>query len=858
MYTHLAVLLGDESFKLKNKTKLLYLLFITLGSHCAISQERSPIFDWVVDPTPSNLCGGYYAYSPAHLQFSVDELRTLPLTLSADQTDFALEGTSSLLTGNVTLTQGSRHLRADKILIQRSSITQAWDELWATGNIEFYTPGALVWGSEAVYYHTKQFFSLKDAHYRWYAKQARGHARQIDVNEAGILHLTAAEYTTCAPLSDTWLLKANTITLYPQKGRATATHIRLNWFDIPIVYLPYINYPIDNQRHSGFLFPTYGSTSNSGYALGIPYYWNIAPNYDMTLVANWLSERGSEFQTKVRYLFSLGDGSFRWHILPHDRKYEAFSQDNRISPPGGLSPSDPRILALDTPTTRYVFHYEHATHFDERWQFNILFEYVSDDNYFVDLGNDIHTASTIHLPQKANVTYYGEHWTHYFNVEEYQVLEPLSKPINDAIYRRQPQWLFHALYPEQWWNFTFELTGETVNFAHQPDIMTQAAVTVGQRYHLRPSLSMPLADSWFFFTPRYQLDWLSYSLSLGEAAAPLELPSRPTRTIPLYDLDMGLIYERDWRYHETRFSQTLEPRLYYLYVPYRNQNLYPNFDSGIINFSYNQLFRDNRFSGHDRVGDANQLTLSLTSRFLPTSSGQEWLRASLGQIFYFSTPRVFLCEEENASSICIVSEDPVQLAGQSATSSNLIGQLDFHPHPRWSGSIFGEWDPEHWQTEQAAINVQYHPSLQKIINFNYYWQLEDFAQFDPTTLTMGSLNQAEMSVFWPLTARWQWLARWHYDLVQHQTIELLGGLEYNGCCMAFQLVGSRYMQSGNFFYPDPFASGVFMQVVFKGLSSFPLNNPDGRLREKIPGYTPLHSRHQRLTTTSREISPYWE
>jgi LPS-assembly protein len=240
------------------------------------------------------------------------------------------------------------------------------------------------------------------------------------------------------------------------------------------------------------------------------------------------------------------------------------------------------------------------------------------------------------------------------------------------------------------------------------------------------------------------------------------------------------------------------------------------------------------------VGDTNQLTLSLSSRFLPQGSGQEWLRASIGEIFFFEKRRVFLCEEENTSIVCVISEDPSPTAHQS----NLIAQADFHPHPQWSGGLFWEWDPVNQETEQAAISAQFNPNPQKIINFNYYWQKQDFAQINPETLVMGSLNQAEMSVFWPLSLHWQLLARWHYDLVGKQTLELLGGLEYNACCVAIQLVGSRYKQSGELYYPDPFATGVFAQIAFKGLSAIGYNNPDAKLKQKIPGYISLYHRLQ--------------
>ncbi|HRE31448.1 MAG TPA: LPS assembly protein LptD, partial [Candidatus Berkiella sp.] len=526
-----------------------------------------------------------------------------------------------------------------------------WEKLIADGHIHYTSPGLNIWGQHAEYLHADQLFSLEGTSYRWYARHARGHAKHITVQKDEI-NLYDATYTTCAPTQNTWELSAKRLTFFPKTGRAVVNHIRFDLNEFPIFYFPYFNYPIDNKRHSGFLFPSYGATSNSGNEIIIPYYWNIAPNYDAVFAGRWLSERGTEAQTKLRYLFGFGEGTLQWHFLPHDRKYSNFSKVNRISPPGGLPNSDPRILGLDGSDSRYAVNYRHTSQFGYHWQLNMIFDQVSDDNYFVDLGNDIQTASTVQLPQQANLSYYGEHWTHTFNIEEYQVLQPLSKPINEEIYKRQPQWIFQAVYPEQWLNLTYGLAGETVNFAHKPNLLTRAPVTTGQRLHLRPSLSLPIEGSYFFITPRYQLDWLQYLLDLDYEANQKGLPHHPSRTIPLYNVDSGLFFERSFVYQEALFKQTLEPRLYYLYVPYRNQSFYPNFDSGINNFSYSQLFRDNRFSGHDRISDANQISVSLTSRLLPQEGGRELFRGSIGQIFYFQKRRVSLCEELGQENIC--------------------------------------------------------------------------------------------------------------------------------------------------------------------------------------------------------------
>ncbi len=837
--------------------KLVHLLLILASSISSLPpleaktrvKEVEDTSDWIPLPASESLCEGYYAPYEEDVPLTPSETSwELPMELSADESEFTFEGRSKF-SGNVLLKQDNRSLHANEVFVERDPLTRNWERLTAQGNLYYTAPNMRFMGKRASYQHSKSLFELEDVSYRLYARHARGKAKDVIINhKAAIVDLHQTYFTTCAPTQDTWTLNATDIRLYPEKGRAVAKNAYLTLHDVPVFYFPYINYPIDNKRHSGLLFPNYGSTSNSGVEFTIPYYWNMAPNYDATLAVRWLSERGIEGQSKFRYLTENSQGALVMHFLPNDRKYAEFQQQNLQSPPGGLNSHDPRIVALEGSDSRFALNYRHTTQWDRLWQFNVIFDYVKDDNYFVDLGNDINTASTIQLPQQANLTYFGSNWTHFFNVEEYQVLEALAKPINEEIYKRQPQWAFSAVYPNQFNYFTLGTIGEAVNFAHQTNIITGLPVTTGQRYNLRPSISMPILTPWFFFTPRYQLDWLQYELVRSPIASADNLPPAPSRTIPLYDVDTGLIFERNFTMRNINFIQTFEPRLYYLYVPYRDQHQYPLFDTGIITFSYSQLFRDNRFSGRDRISDANQLSVSLMSRFIPAEGGQEWVRASVGQIFYFNDRHVSLCEDLGEGNACYLFES------ENATSphSNLTAQAELHANSAWSGAVFWEWDSLSVETEQAAFNLQFHPNPTKIINLNYYWLRHDYAQTNVDTGTIGSLHEMDLSFLWPLTSHWQALSAWRYDIATHQTIELLGGLEYNGCCVALQFVASRYRQTGNYFYPEAFATTFFAQVVLKGLSGIGFNNPDSRLKNDIPGYISLEKRLKWMTTPRRK------
>jgi len=842
------------------KKKLAYKLILALLSlpisgfaGAPLWQQSAEWTDWISEPECDSLCGGHYEPLVAPINYSGNALFDMPVSLSANESSFSFEGVSRL-SGDVAFQQGDRNLRADTVSVWRSNTTGDWEQLVAEGHIHLWSPALNLLADRATYNHAEQEFLLEDATYHWYARHARGYAQSVRVDANSHVHLTKADYTTCAPDQDTWRLSARYLTLNPDSGRATVKDARFDVLGFPILYFPYFNYPADNQRHSGFLFPAYGSTSNSGTEFSVPYYWNIAPNYDMTITGRWLSERGAEAQTKFRYLFPHSEGVFQWNILPDDQKYAEFKQNELSSVREGFTVLDPQIRALTTSSTRQFVNYQHNSNIGKHLTFNILFGYVTDDNYFVDLSNDITTASIIYLPQQANLTYFGNHWTHYLNVEEYQVLEPFTKPINEEIYKRQPQWVFQAIYPNTFCHLTLGLNGEFVNFEHKPALITQQPVTTGERYHFRPSVSLPIEDSWYRLIPRAQVDWLLYDLSLGKNVVPQGIPTSPSRAIPMLDVDGTLIFERLLSINSQRFQQTLEPRAYYLYVPYKAQYNYPDFDSGVILFSYSQLFRDNRFSGRDRVGDANQVSVSLTSRLLPECGGQEFLNASIGQIFYFETRRVALCEQLGLQSNCYLYQD-TSAPIATAKHSNLITQLQAYPVPTLSAGAFWEWDSAHAQTDQAGLAIQFHPEPQKIINLNYYWLRYDLQQLTRNNSIFGNLHQADISVLWPISLHWELISRWQYDISHRQNVEILAGVEYSGCCVALQLFGSRYREGTNFVLPQTYANALFVQIVFKGLSALGLNNPDGKLAQRIPGYVPLEERQKWLLQPNRSFFP---
>lgn len=759
----------------------------------SLAQNNS---DWVISHTYDNLCGGYYQQPLYPYPGITKEAEAnLPFELSADSAQIYAEGLSRL-EGNVNITQGNKRFQADNMLLLRKN--EAIQKIEAHSNLILTQPDVRVEANSGFWDPQNNVFNLESIDYRYYPRQARGRAKKVMLSPSKII-LYNGTYTTCAPCTNTWELSAQKLTLNKDSGRGQGCNMLFKIKDVPVFYWPYLDFPIDAKRHSGFLAPRASSTSNSGFELALPFYWNIAPNFDYMIIPRILSERGVDFQNQFRYLTPNSVGHIHFNFLPHDKTYPV-EKLNRIK--------------LDI---------QHEHRFFKNWKGNIDFNYVGDNNYFVDLEQDIDNASITKLLQQVALSYSSLHWDHVFQLEKYQILYPLDGPIYKDDYHREPQWAFHALYPQQAYGLTFELDGAFTHFTHHTNPIDGHPVTIGQRYQARPGISLPLETPYSYFKPRVQLDYLRDDLQLSEFDEAFHKPSHLSRIIPLIDINTGLVFEKPYRYG---YWQTIEPKLYYLYVPYVNQNDYPNFDSGNIDFSFEQQFRDNRFSGRDRVGDTNQITTALTSRFY-NAYNEELIRLNIGEIFYFADRKTTLY--------------PTHFLPKSLrrTHSDLVINLDIYPNKNWSFSSGIEWDPQTTDTNKAFVSFQYLPGIGKVINLDYYWMKCDPGQ--PLTLagTHHALEQIDASFTWPLYRKLSLLGQAHYDFQENRMVTMLGGLEYQSCCLAYQLVGSRYLKPNNGLVEPVYEHGIFFQIMFKGLTTLSFSGADRHLATAIPGYVPF-------------------
>jgi LPS-assembly protein len=553
--------------------------------------------------------------------------------------------------------------------------------------------------------------------------------------------------------------------------------------NVPILYTPWMDFALDDKRKSGFLSPSYGASDARGLELMAPWYWNIAPNRDATLTPRIMTKRGLQLGGEFRYMEPKYSGELSGEFLPNDQV---------------------------TDSNRYRFLLRHRQQFDAHWSGRLEYDTVSDDIYFTDLSNTVNQTSQVNLPQQANLIYKGNWWRATGLVQRFQTLQDPSAPIIEP-YSRLPQLTLTAARDNLWsgamgaseYGANFDFNSEFVYFDHQAGSRVQ-----GARLHVNPSLSFPFQTPFSVVTPRlgwylshYALDDSTVTLSDSIAPPVTGSFSNTTRSMPMFSLDSSLIMERDWSFRGKSFIQTLEPRAYYVYIPYRDQTRIPVFDSSYRDLSLDQLFAENQYIGIDRINDANQLTLAVTSRFLEAGSGVERLQVTLGQRYYFSDQRVTL----------------PGLAARSSNSTELLAQVSGQVNAKLRLSSGIQYDTGEGNLTKANIGGSWHDGPGRLINADYRY-------------TEGSLDQIDLSFQWPLAPKWYGLGRLNYSLRDSRLVEGLAGFEYNAGCWSLRGVMQQLATT-----ETTSTSAFFMQLELRGLTKLG-PNPLDVLKRSITGY----------------------
>jgi len=675
-------------------------------------------------------------------------------------------------TGNVVLRQRGVTIRADHVDYYGEE-----QKTIATGNVRIDRDGDVAVGPRLEYRMDtdtgtmdRPVLSLAKKPERRTA--SRGQAVEAILEPERKTRLMKAEYTSCPVPRDDWFLRVNELLLDSEKNIGEATHGTVYFLGAPILYAPFMTFALDNKRKSGFLAPTFGTSGQSGFEVALPYYWNIAPNMDATITPKLLTKRGMQVAGEFRYLEPKYSGQVDAEYLPHDRIAE---QD------------------------RYFLGIHHAQQLWSGWSATLNAQKVSDDNYFRDLTTKIALTSQTNLPRDLVVAYGNDIWTLSARVLGYQTLQD---PTNDVPipYNILPQ-LVASGSGQNVHGFDWQLYSELSNFRHP-------VLTNGQRFIVQPSVSFPMTTSYGYITPKIGYNFTRYNVDPNNAQGLLD----SSRELPIASLDSGLYFDRLATIGGTGYLQTLEPRLFYLYVPFKDQTQLPNFTTAEADFNFQRIFAENRFVGGDRIGDANQLTIALTSRLVESATGLERLKMGIGQVYYFEPPRVTLSSE----------------APPPAKSSDILGFVSGQVAHATTVDAGLQYTPTTGQSEKIYVGAHYAPEPGSIFNAAYRYTRGSTDPNDPAG-PLG-VQQVDFSTQWPVLRNIQALARWNYSLVDHKLIEGLAGFEYNAGCWQLRAVAHRFITA-----TQTYSTSFQIQLELTGLSRIGIN-PLETLRQNITGY----------------------
>ncbi len=694
---------------------------------------------------------------PAPLQ---DTLDAETIDLQADSAQ-ASEGNVFTLEGNAVVQYAGQRLEAENIVFRQDS-----GEIEAQQGIRYTGPGLSVSGESAALYPELQLGELRNVEYALYEQHGRGEAETLRLDGVAEQQLEGAYYTTCPPGNEDWVLSAQEVKLDQAEGIGTARDAKVSFKGVPLMYTPYARFPIDDRRMSGLLVPRIGQTEETGFDASLPVYWNIAPNRDMTIIPRYMSDRGAMLGAEFRYLNPHNLGKISGEYLPSDNK---------------SNNEDRSLVAIN-----------HHGNPWPRLQTRIIASNVSDENYFEDLGTNLVQTSQTNLERTAAMDYHGEGWQLGMQVQDFQTIDPTLTSA-ERPYKQLPQIVFSAAPDTRLLGLKIETGAELNHFKHSDSNVVQ-----GSRIDLQPRFSLPVHRAAWYIDPAVGVRHTVYDLNNTAAGADDSL----SRTTPIASLDAGSFFERTGSWGDSSYVQTLEPRLFYLYVPYKNQDELPVFDTGDYDFNYWTLFRENRFSGPDRMGDANQLALALTSRILDPASGRQLISASLGSLLYFSDREVTLPDQ------------PVE----TDNSSDLIGEVTLALAQHWNADAVYHWDPHESRTSRNDYRLQYRRGPRQLVNLSYRQQVD-------------TLEQVDMSFLWPLSPAWHMVGRWYYSLQASETIEALGGIGYESCCWGLQLLARSYIHNTE----DERNTSVFLQLELKGLGKLG-TKVDDALERGILGY----------------------
>ena len=651
--------------------------------------------------------------------------------------------------GNAVVVRGDQQISADKIVYRPEG-----KRIHAVGNVILKQPGLKLLGEELSYSAENETGEIDAVQYFLEENNAHGIASTLFIEGKERQRAADATYSTCDVRENDVYLKTSLLTIDRASDTGYAKHPRIIFKGAPILYSPFITFPLGDNRKTGLLTPSYGQSVANGFELEVPFYWNIAPNYDATITTRNMANRGTQLKTEWRYLGANFGGQFDYDYIGDDR--------------------------LSTEKKRNFYHLAHTQNLYDGLSGYLDFQGVSDDDYFTDLSTDLSLTSQVHLPRKLGVIADGGPWTTSFEMVHYQSLGFAASP-----FQTDPR-IYTTVSPKEFFGSEIGGFAELIRYSHP----TQNGAT---RTILAPYAQLPLENDFLTVTPRVTYHLSHYDIENG---------STYNRSIPIYSLDSSVIFERNLSVSDLSMVQTLEPRVFYAYAPYRDQSDFPNFDSGLKGFDFSSIFTDNLFSGNDRVNDANHFTVGLTSRFFESSSGIERLRLS-GAQRYFAGGNKVSGNSSNRSDILL------------GVAGRLTNALAVDSLLQYSGVL------DRVQKHQHSLTFS--PEIRKTFRLTHRSERDSQEQFD-------------VSGQWPLSGEWSAAGKWNYSKDSSRLIEGLAGFEYDSGCWGLRFLASRLLIGQQSNGDGKYSTQYMLQLDLKGFTRIG-QDVMGMFKEKISGYS---------------------
>ncbi len=716
------------------------------------------------------------------------EPNQLPVTINADNAkgDYPED---AVFTGNVDVQQGNSRLRADEMQLHQQQPEGQTDPVRtvdALGNVHYDDNQVILKGPKAWANLNTKDTNVWNGDYQLVGRQGRGTAdlmKQRGENRYTILD--NGTFTSCLPGSNTWSVVGSEVIQDREEQVAEIWNARFKLGPVPVFYSPYLQLPIGDKRRSGFLIPNAQYSSKNYFEFTLPYYWNIAPNFDATITPHYMDKRGSiQWQNEFRYLTQAGAGLIEFDYLPSD---DVFKED----------------YPTESDKHRWLFYWQHAGVMDQVWRFNIDYTKVSDPYYFNDFTSTYGSSTDGYATQKFSVGYSLDNFDATVSTKQFQVFD--AERSNS--YAAEPQ-LDVNYYQNDVGPFDTRIYGQAVHFSNTNSDMPEAT-----RLHLEPTINLPLSNQWGSINTEAKLLATHYqqtNLEDYNAANGTDYKDSVNRVMPQFKVDGKLIFERDMNWL-AGYSQTLEPRAQYLYVPYRDQSHIQNYDSSLLQFDYGGLFRDRTYGGLDRIASANQVTTGVTSRVYDQESVERF-NISVGQIYYFTESRT--------------GDDKINWEKDDQTGSLVwAGDTYWRMSERWGLRGGVQYDTRLDNVANGNATLEYRRDEDRVLQLNYRYASEEYIQatlpnYAYAPQTKDGISQVGGVASWPIVDRWSVVGAYYFDTKQNKAADQMLGVQYSSCCYAIRF---GYERKLNGWGPAPtesvYDNVVGFNIELRGLSS---------------------------------------